>query len=87
MATFSFQLQCCIAILIRKGCDWQALAVVAAGLEAASLLVPQGAYLAALDVLEELRAAVESGTVAGLHAFASLPLQLAAYAQVSGLVA
>ena len=61
----------------------QALAVVAAGLEAASLLVPQGAFLPALDVLEELKAAAEGGAAAGLHAFRSLPQQLAVFAQVS----
>ena len=60
----------------------QALAVVAAALEAASLLVPQGAYLAALDVLEELRAAVGAGAVAGLLAFEALPQQLTQFAQV-----
>lgn len=60
----------------------QGLAVVAAALEAAGLLVPQGAYVEALDVLDELQAALDSGAVAGLHAFRSLPQQLACFGRV-----
>ena len=53
-----------------------------AALEAAALLVPQGAYLEALEVLDELRGVAATRTLEGLHAFQQLPAQLAAYAQV-----
>ena len=50
--------------------------------EAAVLLVPQGNYLGALDVLAELQAALDSGLLHGLTAFWDLPAQLAHFRQV-----
>lgn len=50
--------------------------------EAAVLLVPQGDYLGALDVLAELQAALDSGLLHGLTAFWALPAQLAHFRQV-----
>ena len=60
----------------------QALEVVVAAQEAALLLVPQGDYLGALDVLAELQDALASGLLHGLTAFWQLPAQLAQFREV-----
>ncbi|KAK9791149.1 hypothetical protein WJX73_003285 [Symbiochloris irregularis] len=57
------------------------IALVVAALEAASLLVPQGAFLEVLEVVDEIRGIAASGVLSGLHAFRDLPSQLAYYAQ------
>ena len=63
--------------------DWpQVIALVVAAMEAASLLVPQGAFLEVLEVVDEIKDIAASGVLAGLRAFRDLPSQLAHYARV-----
>lgn len=64
---------------------WQVVEEVASAQETVGLLLPQGDYTAALDVLDSLRASLASYRTAGLHAFRHLPAQLADIAEVGAV--
>lgn len=49
---------------------------VATAQQAVELLLPQGDYVGALDVLDSLHAMLATQATAGLHAFRRLPAQL-----------
>ena len=55
----------------------QVVEEVATAQEAVELLLPQGDFAGALDVLDSLRATLSTHHTAGLHAFRHLPAQLA----------
>ena len=56
---------------------------VAEAQEAVNLLLPQCDYVAALDVLDDLRSTSATHHIAGLQAFCHLPAQIAVISQVS----
>ena len=63
----------------------QVLEGITAAQEALELLLPAGDFTGALDVLCDLRTAGAPAHVAGLHAFKTLPQQLAACEEVHSL--